>query len=177
MKKNISETQPIPNREDIKIVKSLSGKEVSKYNSWKHGILSDAIVEQERDDFEELHKSLIAEFNPESTIELLLVERIALYQLRLYRAARAEARFIIKPSTFLDFDFSDESSTEDENETKGIRLKYDKVAELNNVYLRYEKTLENRLYRALHELERIQRTRKGDQVPPPLAIDVAMKEK
>jgi hypothetical protein len=37
---------------------------------------------------------------------------------------------------------------------------------------RYEATLERGLYKALHELERMQRSRAGEEVPPPLAVDV-----
>lgn len=37
---------------------------------------------------------------------------------------------------------------------------------------RYETTIERTLYRALHELERLQAVRKGVRVPPPTAVDV-----
>jgi hypothetical protein len=37
---------------------------------------------------------------------------------------------------------------------------------------RYEATLDRGVYRALHELERLQRLRAGEAVPPPLAVDV-----
>ncbi|MCX6899318.1 MAG: hypothetical protein NT105_11495 [Verrucomicrobia bacterium] len=39
--------------------------------------------------------------------------------------------------------------------------------------LRYETTLERQLYRAMHELERLQRMRKGENVPPPLTMEVS----
>jgi len=41
-----------------------------------------------------------------------------------------------------------------------------------NRLLRYEAALERQLYRALHELLRLQSTRAGRPVPPPLALDV-----
>jgi len=50
----------------------------------------------------------------------------------------------------------------------------DIVATLSNTVGRYETALENRLYRALHELERLQRSRCGERIPPPSAIDVAI---
>jgi len=37
---------------------------------------------------------------------------------------------------------------------------------------RYEATLERGIYKALHELERLQRLRAGDDVPPPVAVDI-----
>ena len=36
---------------------------------------------------------------------------------------------------------------------------------------RYETTIENRLYKALHELERLQRLRGGQSVPAPLILE------
>lgn len=38
--------------------------------------------------------------------------------------------------------------------------------------LRYESTIERQLYKALNHLERMQRLRQGDAVPPPLEVDV-----
>ena len=45
---------------------------------------------------------------------------------------------------------------------------------LDQKFQRYETTLENRFFRTLHELERLQRLRAGDAVPAPLTIDVAI---
>jgi len=39
--------------------------------------------------------------------------------------------------------------------------------------LRYETTIERQLYRALNQLERLQRQRKGEVIPPPIAVDVS----
>lgn len=39
--------------------------------------------------------------------------------------------------------------------------------------LRYETALERQLYRALNQLERLQRRRKGEDVPPPLTMEVS----
>jgi len=41
--------------------------------------------------------------------------------------------------------------------------------------LRYETTLERQLYRAMNQLERLQRRRNGEEVPPPLTMDVSRK--
>ena len=38
--------------------------------------------------------------------------------------------------------------------------------------LRYETTIERQLYRALHELQRLQAARAGHPVPAPVAVDV-----
>jgi len=39
--------------------------------------------------------------------------------------------------------------------------------------LRYETTIERQLYRALNQLERLQRQRRGEVVPPPISVEVA----
>jgi hypothetical protein len=39
--------------------------------------------------------------------------------------------------------------------------------------LRYEATVERQLYRAMNQLERLQRRRLGEEVPPPLTMDVS----
>ena len=38
--------------------------------------------------------------------------------------------------------------------------------------LRYEGSLERQLYRAMNQLERLQRARKGEVVPPPLTMEI-----
>ena len=37
--------------------------------------------------------------------------------------------------------------------------------------MRYETTLERQLYRAMHQLERLQRMRKGEDIPAPLTME------
>jgi hypothetical protein len=39
---------------------------------------------------------------------------------------------------------------------------------------RYELTLERSLFRALHELQRLQAERQGQPVPPPVAVDLTV---
>lgn len=39
--------------------------------------------------------------------------------------------------------------------------------------LRYETKLERQIYRALAQLERLQRMRLGEAVPPPLSVEVS----
>jgi len=44
-----------------------------------------------------------------------------------------------------------------------------------NKIIRYETTLDKQCDRAMHELERLQRMRKGENVPPPLTMEVSQK--
>ena len=41
-------------------------------------------------------------------------------------------------------------------------------------FQRYETPIESKLYRAINQLERLQRTRRGEFVPPPQALDVSI---
>ena len=179
MEKTLSKKQHEANRKNAKKggVKTPEGKEISKYNAVKHGILSDVITEYDRDNFEELHQKLIEEFSPETAIEEILVERIFLYVIRLNRSVRAETEFIKK---VLDpeighheapFEIELGKWVVDKPGYKQI-INEKNVESLENLYLRYEKSLENRLYRALYELERVQRARKGDIIPPPISVDI-----
>lgn len=179
MKNSISEKQLRANKENARRggVKTPEGKEVSKYNSLKHGILSDVITDYDKGNFEELHQRLINEFNPETAIEEIIVERIVLCTIRLSRAVKAETEYIKK---ILNPEIGHHEGLLDVElgrwvvDKPGYTPKFDKdaVKPLENLYLRYEKSLENRLYRALHELERIQRARKGDSIPPPISVDI-----
>ena len=41
-------------------------------------------------------------------------------------------------------------------------------------FQRYETAIENKLYRAIHQLERLQQTRRGKFVPAPEIVDVSI---
>jgi len=48
-------------------------------------------------------------------------------------------------------------------------------ATLNKI-LRYETALERQLYQAMHQLERLQRRREGENIPAPMTLDVSAKD-
>jgi len=48
-------------------------------------------------------------------------------------------------------------------------------AEVTDKLLRYEAHLDRQLYRAMDQLERLQRQRRGENVPPPLNINLGRK--
>lgn len=47
-----------------------------------------------------------------------------------------------------------------------------KVANVLDKFIRYESQIERSLYKAMHELQRLQTRRSGQSVPPPVAVDV-----
>lgn len=152
---NTSQKQIDANRENGKKggVKTDEGKAVSKYNALKHGILSKQILFEGEDEDEllALEKSLRAELSPATEIELLLVDKIASNIWRLKRALSFEKDDVIFTSSF--------------DGTVGLKSDADR-------FFRYETMLERGVYKALHELERMQAKRNGEKVPPPIALDI-----
>lgn len=170
-------------------VKTKSGKAVSKYNAQKHAILRQSVTEYEGDIHQELIADLEETYKPVGRMELILVERIALHYIKLFRIQKAETEMMksifnprkvrieggFKPNRLhpVDGTWEPERVVVD-NEGYTPKVKSETIDYSAQVFGRYETTVENKLYKALHELERLQRLRKGDSVAAPVAIDVAM---
>ena len=75
-------------------------------------------------------------------------------------------------------DMNEIARLEKQKETNRLRLQV--MKKLGNIpskdeldrLLRYEGSIERQLYKALNQLERMQRLRAGDDVPPPVELDV-----
>lgn len=160
-------------------VKTEEGKAVSRYNALKHGILQEVVSDYEQEHYEEIRQRLQDQFKPVGIMEKLLVDRIGVYYLKLYRVAKAENEYMqstLNPRRVKVKDFLDSWETKEtivENEGYTPKVNEEAVEKLSTTYLRYEIAIENRLYKALHELQRLQASRSGQPVAPPLAIDVS----
>jgi hypothetical protein len=93
-----------------------------------------------------LTKRIRSEIKPETEIERLLTDRIVANVWRLKRALGMENGEVI---------------------STGGGLMYD-----SDRFFRYETMLEKSLYKALHELERVQAKRSGKDVPLPAVVDI-----
>jgi len=159
-------------------VKSPKGKAISKYNAQKHGILRISVTDYEKEFYSQILEDLATQYEPQGIIEQILIERIAINYLKLFRVQKAETEYIksiLHPRvTSSDMSFAIQSLANDEVVNEGYTPKIgdDIVEKLSNIYSRYETTIENRLFRALHELERAQRLRKGEKIFQPVAVDV-----
>lgn len=159
----ISEKQLEANRENAKLggVKTDGGKEVSKYNALKHGILTKDIILSEENESElvDYGRKIRTELKPANEMEMLFVERIIVNTWRLKRALKAEKQMI-------EHDMQGEKNF-------GAALSYD-FANYDSYgkFTRYETCLERGIYKALHELQRLQAKRNGENVPPPVSVDV-----
>lgn len=151
-----SQKQIDANRENAKKggVKTDKGKAVSKYNALKHGLLSEQslIAGEDGEALLVLEKKLRYELGPATEIELLLVDRIASNIWRLKRALSIEDGEVLCTQLIGTF-------------SMGLMHDADR-------FFRYETMLERGIYKALHELERIQARRNGEKVPPPIALDI-----
>lgn len=146
--------------------KTATGKAVVKYNAVKHGLLATEIILPDEDagDVTEFERKLRASLLPVGPMEELLTDRIVSSAWRLRRLARVEAD-ILKD----DWTRKDEWSG---NVTEGLGYAFSRNLASLPVLSRYETTIERGLYKALHELQRLQAARSGVLVPPPVVVDV-----
>ena len=136
------------------------GKAVVALNAVQHGILSRQAVIQGESEAElvDLGKRLRGQLAPMGELELLLADRIISTAWRLRRAIALETKLF-------DTERGDSSAYYDALVYKSDRNRL-------QLFSRYELTLERSLFRALHELRRLQAERCGMPVPPPIAIDI-----
>lgn len=168
----VTEKQLVANRENAKKggPKTEAGKDIVRLNALQHGLLCKEVLlrGEKQAALNELRAQLITKFQPQGALEEVLVERIVSSLWRLKRAIRVETQFIQAEINYCGLDFVvDEARswnkvvTEQLGEGKGW---------LN--LMRYETTIERQMYKAMHELERLQMARLGAIVPAPLAVDV-----
>lgn len=163
----ISEKQLEANRKNAKLggVKTEEGKAISKYNALKHGILSKDILLNDENEQEllELGRKIRVELKPVNEIELILVDRIISNTWRLKRAMRIESEMIE----------DDRKPSFGEGKGLGEAFSYDFVNyDTYGKFTRYESSIERRIYKALHELQRLQAVRNGEKIPAPVMVDV-----
>lgn len=174
----ISQKQLEANKQNAKLggVKTEEGKATSRFNAITHGILGEIISDYEQNFCDGVSEYLNEYFNPIGILEKMLVDRIGVCYLKLYRVAKAENEYIKSKLNRRKVEikslYPEETGYIVKNEGYIPRIHDDEVEKLSNVYLRYEVAIENRLYKALHELERLQARRNGENVPLPVDIDV-----
>jgi hypothetical protein len=126
-----------------------------------HGIFSKDVLLPGEDSFmlDGLRNKFITEMNPVGELETILVERIISSTWRLKRALKSENKYV-RPAMRDVNNMADYLS--------GIDYRYDGWQN----FLKYETALERQISKAMHELERLQRNRRGEKIPPPLAVDI-----
>ena len=153
-----SERQAKANRQNAQMStgpRTPAGKAVVALNAVRHGLLSrESLVKGESEaELVDFGKRLRAQLEPVGELELLLGDRIISTAWRLRRLVSVETMLFNREDK-LDAAFNGYGR------------------EKMGVLSRYEVTLERSLYKALHELQRLQAARDGQAVPLPEAVDV-----
>jgi hypothetical protein len=136
-----------------------------KYKRYKHGLLSKEVLLEGEDEsvLVEVGKRLRAELEPQTELELVLVDRITANVWRLRRVMQIEREMM-----------NDDCNPKfDDKKNLGEALSYDFAN--NDTYgklVRYEASIEKGIFKALHELQRIQSARNGEKPSTPVAIDI-----
>ena len=134
------------------------GKEKSKRNALKHGIFSQVVLlkGEPRAELESLLNGLRSDLEPEGTLEELLVDKLAVLVWRHRRLIIAVGEQTQEGEGFMGW---------------GTNILGDEPPV--DLFLRYESNLERAFDRTLNQLDRQQRMRKGQPVPPTLNVNVS----
>ena len=158
-------------------VKTPEGKAISRRNARKHGIFASALTAEDARELRGIDDQLAAALEPVGPVEEMLVEKLALTYLQLQRCARAEAEYHIRvweePELPMPFH---EQRLKKRRERGERAMPFDANAFTRMVELigLYDMRLTNQFLKLLHEIERLQRLRAGETVPPPVAADVTV---
>jgi hypothetical protein len=152
--------------------KTTQGLDSSKMNALKHGLTADQITlpDELPADFEASHQAWVLALKPADELEEQLVERVAISSWRLRRVYRIEVLLYERKQDGMEIMMRD-AGDDDTLEAAFRRLVKSNTI---NTLSRYEAGIERSLYRALHELERVQARRMGQPVATPLAVDVTI---
>lgn len=145
--------------------RTAEGRSAAAQNARKHGILSREVLlpDESRDDLEFFRRRLWRALAPAGELEALLTDRVVSSAWRLRRVLRVESE------TF------ECGSRGWKGEMVGLGSAFISLSVNGDAFSklsRYEAGIERGLYRALHELQRLQAGRSGQPVPPPVAVDV-----
>ncbi len=145
--------------------RTAAGKAIAARNALRHGLTAKQVVlfDEAPKDFAAFHAELHAALDPADAFEEALAERIASCAWRLRRVGWIEAALLNNASSHVGT--SAAYGTE-------VGVGFSRVAPEMAVLSRYESTLDRALRQAEMQLERRQARRRGEVVPPPVAVAV-----
>jgi hypothetical protein len=132
---------------------SIQGRAVVAQNAVKHGILSSQVLinQEEREVYEDFRESILQNLFPRGNLESFLADRVISTAWRLRRIVHVETLIFEKEKSDYFNDYS-------------YREVFSGSLSASMVVLsRYERSLENSLYRALKELRTLQE-QSGDEI-------------
>jgi len=143
-------------------VKTVQGKELVKYNATRHGILRDSLNKHELGVYDIIMKRHFQEFQPQTLIEEILIHQLTFNQMQLFRCQNEKNKLFYIDSNGERWD-QEYFFKFDNGSLKGGKFE---------ILNRYETNIENRIYRALNQLERIRRIKQGEVIPAPISFDL-----
>ena len=167
--------------------KSSEGKKRSRLNALKHGILTSELLILEGPNaedaraFNELLAALRQDFAPEGALEDLLVEKIAVCFWRQRRVLKCEAGLAIHDLA-LAFRQNRGYTGNPTDPILGLLNEKENyfsghmtipLSENLDRLLRYETSVQKQLAHTINQLERLQRSRKGESVHAPVTLQVS----
>ena len=165
--------------------KTDAGKAIAAQNALQHGLLSqEAILPGESaSDYASFAEKLYAELQPIGELESALVGRIGGLLWRLKRVGRLEAGIFMWRHASMKSLYPDNKAIQasvyifggDSDMTTQGEL-YNSGAHTLATLSRYERSIDRSLYKAIHELQRLQAARKGKH-PAPVVVDVQVTER
>jgi len=168
MSKQVSLQQIEANRRNAQLStgpKTDRGKALVALNAVQHGILTAEVLLEGEDEktLVEFGKRMRAELQPVGELESLLVDRIITSAWRLRRLLSVEVGIF---RSEMDCYLGKEADV-------GLAFIRDgNAADAFSKLSRYESTIERGMYRALHELQRLQAASTGQNVPLPVVIEL-----
>lgn len=139
--------------------KTEEGKSVARLNALKHGLRSqlfgDAIDGGDDDDagYKDLLDELIDHYQPQNPVEELLVRRIALLDWRLHRISVAERRSM--------------------QSAPGVSHSLPPAGAMERI-LKYERTMDRELHRAIQQLEKMRVNLKKSTNEPEIELNLSV---
>ena len=167
------------------------GKNRVRWNALTHGLLAREIVipagegTEDAGELQCLLGALRDDLRPNGALEEVLVEKIAVCYWRLRRVHRTEvgeirrgldtvnsalkaAWQVVRKKLGEDLEIATPERAWMESVRSCFNLPESAVVDK---LIRYETTIERQLYRAMHQLERIQRRKAGEAVPSPVSVE------
>ena len=151
------------------------GRAAVRFNAIKHGLTAEnAVIGRENEEeFNQTLQALEAELQPVGSMEYALLHQIVAATWRLRRLRLTETGFF----DLLAKDLTRELREKYTGLTNGSQMAFivrrDSLGDNTLMKLcRYEAAIEGCFYRALHELQRRQAARAGQDVPLPIVADV-----
>jgi len=155
--------------------KTPEGKAVSKMNALRHGLLSERVLlpKEDAELLNAFRDGMLQQLRPVGELERLLADRVVATAWRLRRAAQIEVEVLDRSMS--DIGLPELLARNTFPLDVGLAFRNDaKGPECLGKLSRYESALERALYKALHELQRLQAARAGEPVPAPVAVDVSV---